>query len=117
MKRLNLIIITFIIVVFSQHINAQTEIQNDASRLACNCIDSLTINSISERDSIVNCFYIATSEAINNKYFKNGKLRLSGKKFYILSGDLLFYLQVILYMECSSYKNQIDSGIAKIKFK
>ena len=106
---MKIIIALLLAFAFSQALLAQDEIQKDASILACNCIESISINSIPERDSIVNCFYSAIAQAINNKYYRKGKLKLSGKRFYLISGDLLIYLKENLYIECSAYKKLIDS--------
>ncbi len=115
-------IIIFIIFVFGivSQIKSQIHIQKSAIEKACNCIDSLTIQNttVPLRDSIINCFYKGVSYAINKQYYKNGKLRLSGKRFFVLSGDLLYHLQENLYFACDAYQYYIDTTkTEKIRFK
>ena len=108
-KRLK-ILMTILIVHLPVIVYSQTNIEKSAEFYTCNCIDSLiTKSSIKVSDSlVVKCFYKGTSLAIEDKYLNNGKLKLTGRKFVIISGDLLHYLEQNLYNSCTPYKQYID---------
>ena len=118
MKNYKIVFIFAILLVFCYEGKSQTRIQKLASEKTCSCIDSLMIkNMIPARDSISKCFYKGAAYAIEKEYGKNkkGKLKMSGRKFYLVSGDLLFYLQENL--NCPSYSQYIDSTNIVIRFR
>ena len=108
-KYCRVVIFLVFLLGFCNHGKSQTQIQKLASERTCSCIDSLMVlNTIPSRDSVAKCFYKGVSDAIEKKYGKNkkGKLKMSGRRFFIVSGDLLFYLQENL--NCPSYQQYIE---------
>ncbi|MDR2038474.1 MAG: hypothetical protein LBQ60_11185 [Bacteroidales bacterium] len=117
MKSNKVIIFFTLAFVSCVQMKSQTQLKKFANERTCHCIDSLTMQKtvIPPVDSIAKCFYRGVSYAINKEYSKKGKLRLSGKKFYVVSRDLLSSLQETL--NCDAYQYYVDSTNTVIIFK
>ena len=118
MKHYIVVIISAFLLVICNHGKSQTRIQKLASEKTCCCIDTLMMqNVIPPRDSIAKCFYKCVAYAIEKEYGTNkkGKLNISGRKFFIVSGDLLSYLQENL--NCPSYLQYVDSTNTVLQFR
>jgi hypothetical protein len=99
---------------------SQTQMQKSAESYTCSCIDSvMTANIEKITDSlVVRCFYKGVSRTIRDNYSKNGKLKISAKKFIMVSDDLLHYMQFDLINSCEAYKSYlIQNRKDLIRFK
>jgi hypothetical protein len=114
-------VLTAIFILFlSDKLYSQTAIQKSAENYTCNCITNLIqTDSINIKESsVADCFYKGVSKAIEEKYTVDGKLKMTGKRFIIVSGDLLHYLQVQLLISCPAYKKYLQtSNKAPLRFK
>lgn len=113
---------SLVILIFhcSMAVYSQTAIQKSAENYTCNCIDfQIKTDSVNTKEkAIVDCFYNGVSRAIEEKYTVDGKLKMTGKRFIIVSGDLLHYLQENLYNTCLPYKKYIlTSKKSLLRFK
>ena len=96
--------------MFCNQGKSQTRIQQLASEIACSCIDSLMMQNIPPRDSILNCFFKGVGDATVKEYYDEKRgLKMSGRKFVIVTKDLLIYLENNLHSYCPAYQQYIDS--------